>query len=145
MAEAGAATPRAPRLRVPAILLDAVLATAIAAGALVVVVAGGPEGEQRPLNWTDGLVAGTVAGLVLVRRRWPVPVLVAAATLAVLAAAWTGELVGGFVAATVVAVYTVAAHTSRSTAWLAGGLTAVALYLGTVAWSGEGRFGPIGV
>jgi signal transduction histidine kinase len=130
---------------VPAIALDAVLGTAIAAAALVVVVAGGPDGEQRPLNWTDGVVAGAVAGLVLVRRRWPVPVLFASATLAVLAAAWTGDLVGGFVAATVVAVYTVAAHTSRATAWLAGGLTAVALYGGSVAWSGESWFGSLGV
>jgi signal transduction histidine kinase len=142
MAEAGAVT---PRLWVPALALDAVLGMAIVAAVLVVVVTGGPESDGRPLSWADGAVAGTAAGLVLVRRRWPLPVLFASAVLAVLAADRAGELAGGFTATAVVATYTVAAHTSRATAWLVGGLTAVALYGGLVAWSDQGWFGPASV
>jgi signal transduction histidine kinase len=145
MVETGIVALRAPRQLVPAMVLDAVLGTAIVAAVLVVVVTGGPEAKGRPLTWSDGVFAGAVAGLILVRRRWPLPVLVVSGVLAVLAYAWIGELAGGFVATAVVAMYTVAAHTSRATAWQAGAVTALALYGGIVAWSGHGWFGPVSV
>jgi signal transduction histidine kinase len=144
MDDVGTTVPRAPRQWVPAIVLDAVLGMAVAAVALLVVASGGPEADGRPLTWADGVAAVTMAGLILVRRRWPLPVLTVSAVLAVLVVAWTAEA-GGFIATTVVAMYTVAGHTRRATAWLAGVLTALALYVAIVAWSGEGWFGPVGV
>ena len=68
---------------------------------------------------------------VFVRRRWPLPLLGASTALVIIALA-TGNDPAGFVTATVVAAYTVAAQTSRRTAWLADGTVAVVVYVAFV-------------
>ena len=71
MDEPGSGAPKVPRQWVPAIVLDAALGVAIVAVTLVVAATGGPEADGRALTWADGAAGVAVAGLVLVRRRWP--------------------------------------------------------------------------
>jgi signal transduction histidine kinase len=47
-----------------------------------------------------------------------------------------------FIAAAVIAVYTVASRANRKTAWLAGGITALAIYLTGGIWVTDGWLGP---
>ncbi|HEX6684287.1 MAG TPA: histidine kinase [Candidatus Limnocylindrales bacterium] len=140
MDESGTMQPPVRR-RVPAILFDAALGAALAAATLVMMAVGLPESEGRRLTWLDALVAVAVFGLVLLRRRWPVPVLTVSVVLIVAAIAWDVQP-EAFAAPTVIAVYTVAAHTNRVTAWIAGAASGIAVYGAVVAWSGEGWFGP---
>jgi len=128
--------------RVSPILVDAALGAAVAVGTLAVAVLGEP-GERRPLAWVDGLIAVVGFGLMLVRRRWPLPVLAAATVLAVATVATTD--VHLFFAPTVVAAYTVASRLPRVTAWLSCVASAAIVYAGGVARSGEGWWGlPLG-
>ncbi len=126
---------------VVAVALDAVIGAVIGAATLAVVANGEPGAGGRRLTWVDVLVAVTVFALMVVRRRWPVPVLVVSAILAMIAIAWTDVDVA-FIATTVVAVYTVATNTSRKMAWLTGALTSVPIYGAIVAWAGQDWFGP---
>jgi len=130
------------RRRVPALVLDAALGAAVAAVTLIIVAYGRPGStEGRPLTWLDGLSAVVAFALVFVRRRWPLPVLVVSALLAVVALA-AGREPAAFVATTVVAAFTVATHTNRRTAWLAGGVAAMVVYAAVVAWTDQGWLGP---
>ncbi|MFI2714411.1 hypothetical protein ACH495_30260 [Micromonospora sp. NPDC018662] len=92
---------------------------AFAALILIMTVVGRPgEIEGRPLSWPDALVAGAAFVLVLVRRRWPLPVLAVSALLAATVAA--GGQPPAVLVVTAVAAYTVAAHARQHAAWLAG-------------------------
>ena len=143
MDEPGARQSPAPSRRVPPILVDAALGATTAAGTLVVAALGEAGIERRPLTWGDALIAVAAFGLILVRRRWPLPVLAAATALAVATVAGTD--VHLFFATTVVAAYTVASRLPRVTAWVACAASAAIVYAAGVAWSGEGWWGlPLG-
>jgi Signal transduction histidine kinase len=134
--------PGRPR-RLPPTVADAVLGAATAVGTLAVAVIGESETLRRPLTWADVLIAVAAFGLVLVRRRWPLPVLAAATVLAVAVIAATDLHL--FFAPTAVAAYTVATRTTRVIAWMAGAISAATVYAAGVAWSGEGWWGvPLG-
>jgi signal transduction histidine kinase len=129
--------------RVPPMVADGILAAATAALMLAVVVLDAPETVRRPLAWIDVLAAVGAFGLVLVRRRWPLPVLAASTVFAVAVVAGAG--VHLFFAPAVVAAYTVATRMGRVTSWAAGLASAVVVYAAGEAWSGEGWFGlPLG-
>ncbi|MCP2328304.1 signal transduction histidine kinase [Hamadaea flava] len=131
-----------PWWRVPPIVLDAALAATVAATTLVMVVYGRPGStEGRALTWLDWLGALVAFGLVLVRRRWPLPVLVLSTAAAVVTVA-TAKDPAAFVATTVVAAYTVGTHTNRRTAWLAGGISAVVVYATIGTFTDQGWLGP---
>jgi len=142
MDEPGTAQLPPRRWRMPARVLDVVLATIVSAVALAMVGLGRPGvTEGRPLTWRDAAVTSIVFGLVLVRRRWPLPILLASTVLAVITVALGGD-VAGFVAVTVIAAYTVGTHTNRRTAWLAGGTSGLVVYAAVVAFTSQGWLGP---
>ena len=120
-----------PGRRLPPPVLDALLAVAVVTAALIMVRRPGTV-EGRPLTGRDLLVTVIAFGLVLVRGRWPLPLL-GLSTALVISTVVSGNDSTGFVAATVVATYTVAAQTGRRTAWLAGGTVAVMVYVAMVA------------
>jgi len=127
--------------RMPATLFDAGFGVATAVATLVVLAFGRPGVEGRPLTWVDALSAVGIVGLILVRRRWPIPVLAVSTALTVLGIA-LADRPDQFIVTTVVAAYTVAVQTDRRTAWVAGGIAAAAVFAAIVARSGEGWFGP---
>jgi signal transduction histidine kinase len=116
---------------------DAVLGAVLGIVSLIAVVNGPKHDIGRSLTELDVVAAVLAFALVTLRRRWPLPVLAAAAA----AAAW-GIAVGGLVpvltAAAVVCAYTVAATTTRTIGWAAGAATAAALYVSGVLWTGFG-------
>lgn len=126
----------------PALAFDAVLAALVTAGTLAVMAFGRPgTSEGRPLTWTDAALGVVVFGLILVRRRWPLPVLVVSTVLAVATLAGSDRR-EAFLGATIVAAYTVATQTNRRTAWLAGGTAALVVYASIVAFTDQGWLGP---
>lgn len=110
--------------RVPLLLLDIALAAVTTVGVLVGTVLAGGQ-----VNYASTLPLALALGLVLlVRRRWPVPVLLVSAQ-AVLAFACTGLFEAGWVWPASAAWFTVAAGDRmprRGLAW-AGGVGLVAL------------------
>jgi signal transduction histidine kinase len=102
------------------------LVAALAAGLAIFAPLVGPRdarGHVTVLGVLFSLVAG---GLLVQRRRWPVPVLVIAVVAAVFSIA-AGQTRPPFVLATLIAVYTVALTTDRVTTWTAGPIAALAL------------------
>ncbi|MEV6963865.1 histidine kinase [Hamadaea sp. NPDC051192] len=131
-----------PWWRVPPIVLDVALAAAVVATVLVMVAFGRPgTTDGRALTWLDWLGALVAVGLILVRRRWPLPVLVLSTASAVVTVAAAKEP-AAFVATTVIAAYTVGTHTNRRTAWLAGGISAVVVYAAVGTFTDQGWLGP---
>jgi signal transduction histidine kinase len=142
--ESGVSQPPGRSRRGPATLVDAALAGAIAAGTFAAAVLDASGTGYRPVTWIDALISVVVFGLVLVRRRWPLPVLAASTVFAVGVAAGT-DLHPVYVGATVVAAYTVATRTTRGTAWVASAVSAAIVYAAALVWSGEGWWGvPLG-
>ena len=139
MDESGA-HPSSPWRRVPRPALDALLAVAVVTAGLIMVRRPGTV-EGRPVTGRDMLVSVIVFGLVLVRRRWPLPLLGVSTGLAIIAVV-SGSDPAGFVAAAVVATYTVAAQTARRTAWLAGATVAVLVYAAMLAFTDQIWLGP---
>ena len=126
--------------RLPPPVLDALLAVAVVTAGLIGVRRPGTT-EGRPVTSRDLLVAVIVFGLVFVCRRWPLPLLGVSTGLVIIAIG-SGNDSAGFVAATVVAAYTVAARTNRRTAWLAGGTVAVVVYVAFMAFTDQVWLGP---
>jgi signal transduction histidine kinase len=114
-------------------LADGALAAALYLVTLLSRVAGQPR--RGAGDTTVTLILGAVVcGALVLRRRWPIPVL-AVVTGAVLAAMVAGSARGPFLAGAVVAAYTVAAYTDRLTAFTAGGLAALLLAGGAMLGS----------
>ncbi|MEH0842082.1 histidine kinase [Micromonospora sp. CPCC 205711] len=119
---------------------DALLAAALLAVSLLPV---NPPGGPPRAPLTVGAVLLAVlgcAGLVL-RRRYPLPVLVLA-TVTVIAAQLTGLARGPFVIIVAIAAYTVATRTDRRTAAVAGAVSALAVAVAAVATLGVGVLDP---
>ncbi len=112
---------------------DAALAGALYVFALLI-----PMANQDLGTWTPGaavLAAAAFTPLVL-RHRWPVPVLAATVAGTLLAQGLHYSVSGLFFLAVIAGLYTVGASTRRSVALTAGGAV-VALIVGWVtAWSG---------
>ncbi|MEU6116524.1 sensor histidine kinase [Streptomyces sp. NPDC047117] len=121
------------RLRAHPVALDAVLAAAVLAVILTGAAAGphgryGPRFGDRPLEASTVLLATLACGALVLRRRYPRTVLAftGAMTLAELVTS-TSEPRGPVAAASVIAVFTVAARTDRPTTWRIGALTVLVL------------------
>lgn len=88
-----------------------------------------------------GSIPGTVtfallgAAVVVVRRRWPVPVLIGVFVVLTAAAA-AGQPNLGLLVFAFIAMFTVANQTDRLTTVVTGGIVAAFLYLGFVVYSG---------
>lgn len=98
----------------------------------------GPVWEARSPGALSLALMTVCAGLLVLRRRRPLPVLGLTSALSVCEVV-TGEPRAPVVMGAVIALYTVAAHTDRSTAWRVGlitvvGLTAVAMLAGELPW-----------
>ncbi|MAT04053.1 MAG: two-component sensor histidine kinase [Acidimicrobiaceae bacterium] len=108
-------------------VVDGAIAAAVCAGALI--FEGLDAGDVgASLDAVDFATCAVAAALILLRRRAPLPVLV----VAVFAAVWSmipDDVQGVLPAAAIVALYTVASTSDRTTAWTAGAATAAALYL----------------
>jgi len=116
---------------------DAALAALVAGGSLLAVVAGPPGASGQAPAGRDWVAAAVAFALIVLRQRLPMTILVASAAAAVVATI-TDARREVFVAATVIAVYTVASRAGRRIAWLAGGFTALALSVTGVIWTDEG-------
>jgi DNA-binding CsgD family transcriptional regulator len=96
--------------------LDGALAALVAAGLLLGFVFG-PHGTGHVPAWRDWVAAAVVFALILLRQRRPMTILVVSAAAAIVATIIDGRR-EGFIAATVIAVYTVASRATRDTASL---------------------------
>ena len=112
-------------------LSDGALGILIMAAVLGATVIGGDDHESRVLHGADLAAAAAGAGLIALRRRWPVAIL-AAATLATAAAMVDVAVLPQFVTATLVCLYTVATKTRRITAWSGAVAAAAVGYLSAV-------------
>jgi signal transduction histidine kinase len=122
-------------------LLDAALGVALAAGYLLVIAAGPDRAPGRTPTGTDLAAAALAVLLVASRRRWPLPVL-AVATAAAAGFMAVGDQRPVLTATAVIAAYTVASLTDRTTAWLAGGAAAIVMVVASIGWSSHGWFKP---
>ncbi|NUT37585.1 MAG: two-component sensor histidine kinase [Hamadaea sp.] len=139
MDEPGTAPP--PQRRVPPVLIDVVLAALVAGGTLAAQAFGRPgRGEGNQLTWVDVLLAAVAVGLILVRRRWPLPILAISTLLALVTIGDVGKPLA-FLGVTVIAAYNAATRTNRRTAWLAGGAAALLVYAAIVTRTDEGWLG----
>src|SRR4051794_6440400 len=112
-------------------LVDAVMLLALA---LFYVVAG-----KKLHHWGDGLPTAVVEIVpLLVRRRFPLPVLAVVTAATLVEAAVYGSAIVPFAAA--VAVYTVAANLERRTSLIATVTSGAALWFLAVALDGYGKF-----
>jgi signal transduction histidine kinase len=106
---------------------DITVAAVLYAVTLLTTAAGPPQGRGR-LDAAAVLVAAVACGVLVVRRRWPFPVLVAATVAAeaymVPYQGHEGELV---LATPLIALYTVAEATGRRRALIIGGLAVLTL------------------
>ena len=119
-------------------LTDAMLGIVVAVLSLGGTMAGpGPHRDPRTPNALDVAAAVLALGLIASRRRWPVPVLAVAAAGAVLMIV-TDQQNPVLLAATYIALFTVALHADRRTAWVAGGCTAALLFLSSALFSDNG-------
>ena len=109
------------------VVVDVAIAASVCGAALVYeVLDAGDVGAS--LDAVDVATAAGAAGLIMLRRRAPLSVLV----IAVIAAAWSlipDDEQGVLPVAAIVALYTVASTSDRRTAWMAGAATAAALYV----------------
>jgi signal transduction histidine kinase len=87
--------------------------------------------EQRDLRLVDALAATMALGLILVRRRWPIPVLVVGLSAVVLVTAIVGRPTA-LIPATVVLLFNVAVRSDRSTS-IRAGLAGIAALLCCIA------------
>lgn len=112
-------------------IADAALGLLVVGVVLFAVRFGPPELYKRALGAEDVVSGFAAVLLIAARRRWPVAVYAAAV---VLSAAFNvhAALVGSLLAAIVICTYTVAAHTSRRVAVLAGIVTMASVYVSVV-------------
>lgn len=112
---------------VPAVAVDLTIGATVCVGALLYeAVDAGDVGAG--VDAVDFATCAGAAGLILLRRRAPLPVLVVAA----IAAVWSlipDDDQAVLQVAAIVALYTVASTSDRRTAWTAGAATAAALYV----------------
>ncbi|HEY2673740.1 MAG TPA: sensor histidine kinase [Rugosimonospora sp.] len=105
---------------------DIAIAAVLFAVVLLAAVAGPPQGRD-PVGGTT-VLAAVACGVLVVRRRWPFPVLVASS---VAAEAYLAPMAGHegalLLAAPLIALYTVAEASARRRALLIGGLAVLAL------------------
>jgi signal transduction histidine kinase len=105
---------------------DIAIAVVLFAVVLLAAVAGPPQGRD-PVGGTT-VLAAVACGVLVVRRRWPFPVLVASS---VAAEAYLAPMAGHegtlLLAAPLIALYTVAEASARRRALLIGGLAVLAL------------------
>jgi signal transduction histidine kinase len=130
--------------------VDVTVAVA-AAGVTMLSQFAGPPGERGRLTVVTVALSLLAGAILVVRRRWPLPVLVIVGAVAMVSIA-LGQVRSPFLLATLVAVYTLALTTDRATTWMAGLVTAGALVAiqmifssrpwlspetaGTIAWVG---------
>lgn len=98
----------------------------------------GPAWDAHPPGTLSLILMTAGAGALVLRRRNPLPVLAVTSAAAIVELV-TGEPRAPVVMSAVIALYTVAAHTDRSTAWRVGlvtvvGLTAVGMLCGELPW-----------
>lgn len=122
----------APRAR----LLD----VAVWLASCVPVVAS-PFLDRSDLRWIDAAAAVVALGLLLVRRRWPIPVLAAGLLAAVVATAIVGRPTA-LLPATVFLLFHVAVTTDRATTIRAGVAGLVSLLACVVIVASNNVFGP---
>lgn len=116
-----------PHPRPPAWLIDLVLATAVLAPSFAPFL----PGELLPQGAVGWSAVGLAAVLVLLRRRWPVTVLVLLVALYT-GTALAGQLLPGTGLAIAIAVFHVANSTSRQTSLLVGGVVMVVMVIVSV-------------
>jgi signal transduction histidine kinase len=112
-------------------IADAALGILVVGVILFAVRFGPPDLYKRALDAEDFISGLAAALLIAARRRWPLAVYAAAV---VLSAAFNlhAALVGSLLAAIVICTYTVASHTSRRIAVLAGIVTVTTVYISVV-------------
>jgi signal transduction histidine kinase len=97
--------------------------------------------EQRDLRLVDAVAAAMALGLILVRRRWPIPVLVVGLGAVVLVTAVVGRPTA-LIPATVVLLFNVAVRSDRTTSIRAGLAGIVALLCCIAILASSEFFGP---
>ncbi|MGY1435192.1 sensor histidine kinase [Streptomyces reniochalinae] len=147
------------RLRAHPYAVDAL----IAAGALVCILLGaatephGPDGQprfaERDVTAQTALLATLSCGVLALRRRAPMPVLLLTSLVSVVAliagspgSASSSDRQASLVVAPVIALYTVSNTTDRRTSWqvgavTVGALTAVAMIFGARPWYAQENLG----
>jgi signal transduction histidine kinase len=119
-------------------VFDGLLGVLIATLSIVMVVVGpGPDKDPRTLTAADITIAVLALVLITLRRRWPLPVL-AVATAGALVVIVSDTPNPVLLAATYIALFTVAQLADRRTAWVVGGCTAVLLFLASALFSDNG-------
>jgi signal transduction histidine kinase len=108
------------------VIVDVTIATAVSAAALVFEANDFGDGGST-LDAADFAICAIAFGLIVFRRRAPLPVLSAALIAAVWSLASGGHDV--LVVATYLTLYTVASTSNRRTAWTAGAVVAGALFV----------------
>ena len=94
--------------------------------------------SDRDLRLVDALAAAMALGLILVRRRWPIPVLVVGLSAVVLVTAIVGRPTA-LIPATVVLLFNVAVRTDRATS-IRAGLAGIAALLCCIAILASSEF-----